>query len=90
MDNPPSRKKTWTMETQLSTNKVYLGGGLFCCHIFGERARLTSEISTGKKYSVTIDWEGKLYIGIALKWDYEKGTVQLSMTGSIRASLHAF
>ena len=24
------------------------------------------------KYTVTKDWEGKLYIGIALKWDHEK------------------
>ena len=24
------------------------------------------------KYKVTTDWEGKLHIGIALKWDYEK------------------
>ena len=31
---------------------------------------------------------GKLYIGIALKWDYEKGTVQLSMPGYVRTALH--
>ena len=31
------------------------------------------------KYKVTTDWEGKLYIGIALKWEYEKGLVKLSM-----------
>ena len=38
------------------------------------------------KYKVTTDWEGKLYIGIALKWDYEKGTVQLSIPGYVRAA----
>ena len=39
---------------------------------------------------VTTDLEGKLYIGIALKWEYGKGTVQLSMPGYVRATLHAF
>ena len=43
-----------------------------------------------KKYKVTTDRGGKLYIGIALKWDYEKGTVQLSMPDYVRAALHAF
>ena len=42
------------------------------------------------KYEVTTNWEGKLYIGIALKWDYEKGTIQLSMPGYVRAALHSF
>ena len=37
-------------------------------------------------YKVTTDWEGKLYIGIVLKWYYEKGTVQLSMPLYVRAS----
>ena len=31
------------------------------------------------KYKVTTDWERKLCIGIALKWDHEKGTVQLQL-----------
>ena len=41
------------------------------------------------KYKVTTYWEGKLYIGIALKWDYEKGTVQISIPGYVRAELHS-
>ena len=32
------------------------------------------------KYKVTIDWEVKLYIGIALKWYFGKGTIQLPIT----------
>ena len=48
---------------------------------------LKSELET--KYKITIDWEGKLYIGKALNWDYGKGTVQLSMPGYVCASLHA-
>ena len=31
----------------------------------------------------TIDWEGKLYIGIALNCDYEKVTFQNSMPGYV-------
>jgi hypothetical protein len=34
-------------------------------------------------YEVTEDWEGKLYCGISLKWDYKKKTVDLSMPGYI-------
>ena len=42
------------------------------------------------KCTVNIRWEGKLYIGIALKWEYEKGTVRLSMPGYVRPALHSF
>ena len=42
------------------------------------------------KYKVTTDWEVKMYIGIALKWEYEKGMFQLSMSGYLRAALHSF
>ena len=56
----------------------------------GKDHALYLKASLETKYKVTTDWEGKLYIGIALKWDYEKGTVQLSMPGYVRAALHAF
>ena len=42
------------------------------------------------KYKVTTYWEGQFYIGIALKWDYEKVTVQISMTEYVRAALNSF
>ena len=42
------------------------------------------------KYKVTTDWEGKFYIGIALKCDHEKGTVQLSVPGYLCTALHSF
>ena len=32
-----------------------------------------------QKYEITIYWEAKIYIGITLKWNYDKQTVQLSM-----------
>jgi hypothetical protein len=39
-------------------------------------------------YEVTEDWEGKLYCGILLKWDYENRTVDLSIPGYIENVLH--
>jgi len=40
--------------------------------------------------AVSTDWEGTLYCGITLKWDYKKRTVQLSMPGYIENALHKF
>ena len=38
------------------------------------------------KYKVATYWEVKLYTGIALNWDYEKGTVKLSIPGYLLVS----
>ena len=35
-------------------------------------------------------WEAKLYIGISLKWDYSKRTLDLSMPGYVTAALQRF
>jgi hypothetical protein len=42
------------------------------------------------KYQLTCDWTGSLYCGVTLKWDYDKGTVDLSMPGYIARALHKF
>jgi hypothetical protein len=42
------------------------------------------------KYQLTSDWTGSLYCGIALRWDYNHGTVDLSMPGYIDRALHRF
>ena len=42
------------------------------------------------KYQLTCDWAGSLYCGITLTWDYNKGTVDLSMPGYIDRALHKF
>ena len=42
------------------------------------------------KYKVTTYWEGKMFIGIALKWEYEKFTVQISISGYICVAQHYF
>ena len=32
-------------------------------------------------YSLTKDWTGNLYCGIALEWDYKNGHIDISMPG---------
>lgn len=41
-------------------------------------------------YSTTIDWEGKVYCGLHLEWDYVKRTVTLSMPEYIKEALIRF
>ena len=36
------------------------------------------------------DWKGERYIGIDLKWDYEKRTLQTSMDGYVKKALLQF
>ena len=43
-----------------------------------------------KIYTISEDWEAKLYIGISLKWDYSKRTVDLSIPGYVTAALQRF
>ncbi len=39
---------------------------------------------------VSIDWEGTLYCGISMKWDYNKRTCELSMPGYVEKGLARF
>ena len=41
-------------------------------------------------YKCTVDWEGALYYVLDLKWNYEKGYVDVSMNGYIHCSLNKF
>jgi hypothetical protein len=41
-------------------------------------------------YEYTKDWQGQLYCGITIKWNYAQGVVDLSMPGYIKAALHKF
>jgi hypothetical protein len=44
----------------------------------------------GDLYSSTTDWEGTLYCGITLRWNYAQRTVDISMPGYVEAALHIF
>jgi hypothetical protein len=41
-------------------------------------------------YRVSEDWAGERYIGLTLKWDYSKRTVNLSMPGYVERALQWF
>eukprot|EP00957_Ditylum_brightwellii_P173694 13224641-Ditylum_brightwellii.AAC.1 len=41
-------------------------------------------------YQITVDWDGKLFGGISLQWDYVNRTVDLSMPGYIEQALLKF
>ena len=45
------------------------------------------EEAIGKYYKLKVDTECKQYVGIHLKWDYERRTVRLSMDGYIEQAL---
>ena len=42
------------------------------------------------QYTITTDWTGELYCGITLKWDYDAGTVDLSMPGYVAKAMKRF
>jgi Reverse transcriptase (RNA-dependent DNA polymerase). len=42
------------------------------------------------KYNISIDWEGSLYCGLHLKWDYTAGYVDVSMPQYIATALKKF
>jgi endonuclease I len=41
-------------------------------------------------YNISSDWNGTAYCGLTLEWDYKKRTVDLSMQGYIKTSLHKY
>ncbi len=41
-------------------------------------------------YQIDVDWEGKLYCGITLEWDYKNKHVDISMPGYIKKLLQRF
>ena len=43
-----------------------------------------------KDYEVTVDWKGEKYVGISLKWDYDKRTLETSVPEFVSSSLHKF
>jgi hypothetical protein len=43
-----------------------------------------------KKYNIWSDWNGTAYCGLTLDWDYKNHTVNLSMPGYIKDTLHKY
>jgi hypothetical protein len=46
--------------------------------------------SIKKNYAISSDWTGSAYCGLKLDWDYNNGTVDLSIHGYIKAALHKY
>ena len=42
------------------------------------------------KYKISTDWEGKLYYGMTLDWNYKQGTVTISIKKFVSKDLHKF
>ena len=42
------------------------------------------------KYKIAEDWDANLYAGISIQWDYENGTVDISMPGYTEKALQRF
>ena len=42
------------------------------------------------KYTITVDWTGKHFLGFTLDWNYEAGHVNLSIPDYIPTTLHRF
>ena len=57
---------------------------------YGKEHALHIKAALEGKYKVTTYWDGEIYVGISLTWDYDKCTVQLAMPGYVRAELHSF
>jgi hypothetical protein len=43
-----------------------------------------------KSYELTTDWEGKVYAGMSLEWDYKNRTCDISMPGYVSNVLSKF
>jgi hypothetical protein len=43
-----------------------------------------------KNYNISSNWNGSAYCGLTLEWDYTNRTVDLSMPGYIKATLHKY
>ena len=43
-----------------------------------------------KLYTISIDWTGSLYCGLAINWDYDKRICDISMPTYINEALHKF
>ena len=56
----------------------------------GEIHALHLKHTLEENYTVTIEWDGKRYIGITLDWDYTRRQVHLFMPGYVGKALKQF
>jgi hypothetical protein len=57
----------------------------------GKQQHINHLIATIKQYyTFSKHWDGQLYCGIKIKWDYPNRTIDLSMTGYIAATQYKY
>ena len=59
-------------------------------HIGKEHAEHLLKTLTDAEYVASTDWTGETFCGLTLKWDYEKGTVDISMPDYVQKALQRF
>ena len=70
-DHPFSQNpRLWKHKSQQINFTLVVDG--FGVKYSGKEHALHLKAAQEKKIKITSDWEGKLYIELALKWDYEK------------------
>ena len=59
----------------------------FACRYSNKQDALDLITHIEKKYKFKVDWDANQYIGINLKWDYNKRRAQMSMNGYVEQAL---
>ena len=86
-----SQMHTSIMAKCVETYLIHIGGGKCLNWLCWTRAHRSSDQCTEMYYeNITTEWEGKLYCGITMKWNYTKRYVDISMTRYVKESLHQF
>ena len=83
--NHPGNMDTWKLP-----HHFHHDGRRYRNRVFWIGTCLPPQGIPGRKTIITTDWDGKIYVEISLTWDYDKGTVKLTMTGYVNISLHSF
>ena len=80
---------TGLMAAHLSSSLVQTCGRQFWYKIYWKWS-WTSPAALQKHFEIEEDWEGALYCGIWLKWNYSKRCTDMKMPGHVIFSLESF
>ena len=78
----------WKNKTRRTTFAIYVDD--FGIKYFSKADAVHLVKSMKSHYEYTIDWEVTLYCGLNLKWNYEKGYVDVSMNDYVLHALNKF
>ena len=78
------------MEARHATDTIHTSSGHFGVKYINKDDAHHLQQVLEEHYKITMDWDGRRYIGITLDWDYKQRKVHLSMPGYIKAALLQF